>query len=523
MGDINLAEDHWDVVHGHSRPASKGVGVWIWETLKGDFQEERSYGQIGADMVISLVPLVGTAASLRDLVANIKKFIHNPKDKLILLFIAVTLISFIPEAGAIFKGVFKIIFLYLRRFMKDAADLTDATRLARATARAVDAALPKIIEFLQDSRVVRWATNGKVPDLIRFAATQMSTLAGKIDGAMIKAAFDKASDTLVNLLTRIHGIVPADIATGIEDFLKAFDKVRLQIKNGLDGAIKPLRVVMQTAAKRLEDHALIAESRVINQGWLAPMSEKGAAVLMNKEPPKWVRLGRMGHQAYSSTEADAFAAYIKSEVAAAKAAGKDYPYPMLSAHQVTTFERKMLQKIAIPGPKKIYRIVDPTSQGGGDFWVSEEVFKKLKSRADWRDKLAVKPDWNQNGQYVVYDIPTGETLYAWKGPAGSQKLNGTPYHLEGGYEQIVFKPEPDEFKATLPNIDPGSGAIKTGKYGPDTSIGFTDVTGEATPTRLREKIVDPHITGPFPTNWGFSDWTAEDAQRIIIELPHDIQ
>ena len=142
----------------------------------------------------------------------------------------------------------------------------------------------------------------------------------------------------------------------------------------------------------------------------------------------------------------------------------------------------------------------------------------MEPRADWREKLAVKPEWNQNGQYVVYEIPADETIHVWRGPAASQMLDGTPYHLPGGAEQIVFYPSKDKFANTRPRVGPQSGAEL-----PDTRVEWTDVTGRKVVAPVRHKPTDPHVKGPFQTNWGFSDWTADEAQKIILALPDDIQ
>ncbi|OWY37086.1 hypothetical protein CEK28_18495 [Xenophilus sp. AP218F] len=491
--------------------------MWIWGTLKGDFEEDRSIGQVGTDMVISLIPGVGVATTLRDLVANLIKLYKNPKDKLILLFIALALIGLIPEAGTVVKGVVRILFVYLRRFVKDAAELSNATKLAQATTKAVDAALPKIIEFLQDSRLVRWATDSKVPNLIRFAGTELTKLADKIDAAQLRKAFAAATEQLQTLLKRIHGIVPARAADQIDEFLAILDKVRKPVLDGMQSAVQPLKTVLKTAGKRLEDHALIVDSRTVNRGWLAPMSQKSSVMLIEKDPPKWVRKtvdGIVPHPAPTLNEAGAMAEELKKISAA-----KGNVLPELSPGQVQTFEKGKIRAAAIKGPAKLYRVVDPTSGGGGTFWVSEETFNQLKTRAEWREKLAVWPHWNQNGQYVVYELKPGETVYAWKGPAASQQIDGCPYHLPGGGEQILFYPQGDTFKKTLPNIDPTTGEAISAGGRVDTRVNFKDVLGEEVRVGLRDTINDPHIKGPYATNWGFSDWTAEEAARIVIEIP----
>lgn len=512
--------DAWSVLRGAKKPDGTGFGMWVWGTLKGDFQDDRGIDQVGTDMIISLIPGVGVATTLRDLVANLIKLYKNPKDKLILLFIALALIGLIPEAGTVVKGVVRILFVYLRRFVKDAADLSNATKLAQATSKAVDAALPKVIEFLQDSRLVRWATDSKVPNLIRFAGTELIKLADKIDASQLKKTFASATEQLQTLLKRIHDIVPPRAADQINEFLAMLDKVRKPVLDGMQSAVQPLKTVLKTAGKRLEDHALIVDSRTINRGWIAPMSQKSSVILIEKDPPKWVRKTvnkKLPHPAPEEAVAKAKAIELKAFTASERQKGRIYPE--LSDGQVMTFEKGKISPTAIKGPAKLYRVVDPTSAGGGSFWVTEETFKQLKSRADWREKLAVWPHWNQNGQYVVYELKPGETVHGWKGPAASQEIDGCPYHLPGGGEQILFYPQGDTFKKTLPNIDPATGEAVSAGGRNDTRVNFKDILGEEVRVGLRDTINDPHIKGPYPTNWGFSDWTAEEAARIVIEIP----
>ncbi len=95
---------------------------------------------------------------------------------------------------------------------------------------------------------------------------------------------------------------------------------------------------------------------------------------------------------------------------------------------------------------------------------------------------------------------------------------GDLYWLDGGAEQIAFYPSADKFADTRPRVDPQSGAEL-----PDTRVEWTDVTGRKVVAPVRHKPTDTHVQGPFQTNWGFSDWTADEAKKIILALPDDIQ
>lgn len=525
MSTQQQTEEAWAMVHGQAKPEEKGVGLWLWEAVQGDFQEDRSAGQIAADMVISLIPIVDTICDIRDLCANIRAYRKDPNNKLILFFIALTIVGFFPEIGSVIKGVVKIAFVYIRKYLHRAEDLLDATKLGRATNLALDAALPKIAEFLSNSKVVKWATKEGVPDIFKFCSKKITELAEKVNGSKLRAQFLEAADKIEKLLGRLKLIVPASTREKLNDFLDFLHKNKQKMASQLEQFTAPIRTILNVTAKRLDDHAWIAFTQTQNKGWIAPMSEQGAAQLMNKHPPKWVRLGRMPHPAPEKMELPAIKAKLDAAADAMAHKGVKAP-PKLNLNTIQTFEKNKILPTHIKGPAKLYRVVDPTNAAGGIFWVDEKTFNSLKSRAEWREKLAVKPEWNQNGQYVVYEIPAGETLAAWRGPAASQKLEGTPYHLAGGTDQIVFEPLADKYVKTRPRIDHETGQAMPGRNPGefDTRVEWEDVTGrKVMSNNIRDKATDPHVKGPYETGWGFADWNKQEAKGIIVSLPDDIQ
>ena len=121
---------------------------------------------------------------------------------------------------------------------------------------------------------------------------------------------------------------------------------------------------------------------------------------------------------------------------------------------------------------------------------------------------------------MEYELKAGDTLEVWRGPAGSQKLEGTSYYLEGGHEQIVFYPgSRDDMVQAMPRVDRETGlpVMEAGK--PDQRIEFTDVTGEMIPAKLRARVTEPRIKGPFETGWGATDYTPQEAKRILLTVP----
>jgi hypothetical protein len=500
-------------VHGAKKPDDVGLGEWIWGALQGDFNAERSAGQIGFDMVVSLIPLVDTVCDLRDLCANIRQYRKDPTNKITLFFIATTVIGFFPEVGTVAKSVLRLVWVYLKPLVKHADDITNVSKLLTAANRACDAALPKITEYLQHNRVVKWATDGKLPDMYKFVGKTIRESTEKLSPAALGRLLNGKFDDLKSLLQKIRPIVPSTVREHIDDLIKLVDAKRSAMSDAIQEFVQPVRTVLKVVAKRLDDQAWQVQTYRTNRGWIAPISESGSARLINGKPPRWAKklAEPMAHLP------------LEMDSNAIKALMKENPkHPALENWIVETFsERGKIRADAIKGPAKLYRIIDPSNEGAGIFWMTEAEYKAIKNRDEWRSRFAVKPEWNQNGWLVEYEVKAGESLPVWRGPAASQELKGTDYYLEGGGEQIVFFPgNRDEMIRTMPRVDRETGQPLRDRDGnEDRRVEYFDITGETAPVKLRARITDPHIKGPIETGWGATDYTSQEAQRILLTVP----
>lgn len=501
-------------VQGVEKPDDIGFGEWVWGALQGDFNPERSGGQIGLDMVVSLIPVVDTICDLRDLCANIREYRKDPSNKITLFFLATTVVGFFPEIGTVVKSALKLVWIYLKPLIKHADDITSTSKLIAATTKACDAALPKITEYLQHSRIAQWATKGKLPDVFKFLSNAIGKTADKLNPGKLKLALDAKIDELNRLLKKIKPLVPSIVRERVDEFVKVIDTTRNAIGTAIQQFCPSIRTVLKVIAKKLDDQAWRVETYRTNRGWIAPMSQSGSARLINANPPKWARKisGQMANPSMDVDDPDVL-----------KLMSDNPRHPQLNNSQIETFARtgRGMRADTIVGPAKFYRIVDPSNEAAGIFWVSEEEFKAIKNRDEWRSKFAIKPEWNQNGWAVEYELKAGESLPVWRGPAASQKLDGTDYYLEGGGEQIVFFPSSrDRMVEAQPRIDRETGLPMVDAMGNvDKRVEYTDVTGEVTPSRLRAEITDSNIKGPVPTGWGASDYVQEEARRILLTVP----
>lgn len=511
MADQTL--DALNEVHGQAKPDDVGIGEWIWGALQGDFNAERTSAQIGFDMVVSLFPLVDTLCDLRDLCANVRQYRKDPSNKVTLFFIATTAVGFIPEFGTVVKSALRLVWVYLKPLVKHADDITNTGKLVAAAGRACDAALPKITEYLQHNRVAKWATDGKLPDIYQFVAKTIREAGDKLNPARLKTMLDEKFDDLKALLEKIRPFVPSNVREHLDELLKFIDAKRRAISGAVQMFAKPVQTVLKVIAKNLDDQAWKVETYRTNRGWIAPISESGSAKLINAKPPKWVTK-RPREMKFPPMQMSDKIANL----------GRKHPdHPPLEKWLVETFadKGKKIQADTIKGPAKLYRVVDPSNEGAGIFWMTETEFKVIKNRDEWRSKFAVKPEWNQNGWVVEYEVKAGESLNVWRGPAAGQELKGTEYCLEGGGEQIVFYPgKRDEMVEALPRIDRDTGAAIVDRNGsPDRRVEYKDLAGEIVPAKLRAKITDPHIKGPIETGWGATDYTSQEAERILLTVP----
>jgi hypothetical protein len=171
-----------------------------------------------------------------------------------------------------------------------------------------------------------------------------------------------------------------------------------------------------------------------------------------------------------------------------------------------------------------------------DCWISEEVFKKLQSdpdpKAAWRKFLAVWPDWNGNGQFVIYDVRQGESLNVWRGIAASQTRKDLPgSQLEGGFEQIVFNVSKKDnrndrvlYYQMIGDKNPRLGKALTQEEVDAATVAMSRSQKKAfldSHLAIRERINHPNISGPFETGWGYTEFDgAGMVPRIgVPELP----
>lgn len=484
--------------------------VWFWEAVEGDFNEDRSTAQVLVDAAISMIPLVDQLCDVRDLIANVKKLSRNYSDIWAWVALALTLIGLFPTLGSLIKGVLKIFFAYIRRTG------------GNATANAVDGAMTWIITFLRRREVQRYIRQHKVDEVFKWLASEIKAVRAKVNVGELTRAFDRVINVIQVLANKVQ-YVPL-VGRKATAALKEVKNVRMMADKKLAEAVKPVQDIIDTLVLRLEKEAIAKQKGIVdvaNVHYRGVLPEAAAVALMRKRKPSW--LSKDGDEFFTSADPADYRDIVKQASAKVDSTGRRRPhkdrFPELTDQSIRSFHT--LAKHKIVGPARLYRILAPNSRAMSDCWVTEAVFKKLQSSPDpkaaWRKYLGVWPDWNVNGQFVIYDVKAGETLNVWRGIASSQKKEALPgFFLQGGGEQIVFNLERKDARhdsvlyykiksgkensLTQPLTQDQVNAI-TAKMNPQQKMSFFD-----SHLCVRENINHPNINGPFETGWGYNEF-----------------
>jgi hypothetical protein len=493
--------------HKEQEPSSNPF-VWFWEAVEGDFNEDRSTGQIMMDAAISMIPLVDQLCDVRDLIANCRKLYRDMSDTVAWIALALTLIGLFPTLGSLVKGVLKIFFAFLRRTG------------GKQTADAVDGAMTWVINFLRRRDVQKYLSKCRVDEVFTWLSKEIKAVRSKLDVAPMLAAFDRSIKVVEGMANKV-AYLPS-IGTKAKQALEQVKHIRMKADAELAKALKPVRDMVDTIILRLEKEIMVKQRGIMdvrNVHYRGAIPESTAVALMHTMKPKW--LTQNGTPLYPALDASQTRAYIQKHTATMNSdgtrRGHKKIFPDLTNQNIESFHT--LAAVSIKGPARLYRILSPNSKAMGDCWVSEEVFKKLQSSADpksaWRKYLAVWPDWNVNGQFVIYDVKAGESLNVWSGVASSQMKTSLPgAQLEGGYEQIIIKLAAKDTRNESLLWYPVSAHGHLGTPVTQSQLDAMMKTMSKaernnffqTHLSMRNKIEHPNITGPFETGWDYTEF-----------------
>ncbi|MDC8786106.1 hypothetical protein [Roseateles koreensis] len=218
---------------------AENAGLWVWHALQGDWNDERTVGQIAADAVLGMVPFVGQLLCLRDLIANAKKILEDARNSLAWVALVLTLIALFPVLGAPAKGAARIIFLYIRKFDGKVAP-------------AVEAAMQPVLMFLRDPKVQRILGTAQIDKVLKTIATELRSLKGQLTAARVLAQLDELISAFKAMVAKLKVVLPQSQSAWLLQALSELERVRLLAEKPIQEAISPVQKILDEVAARLE-------------------------------------------------------------------------------------------------------------------------------------------------------------------------------------------------------------------------------------------------------------------------------
>lgn len=388
---------------------------WVWEVLQGDFNDSASTAQVVTGTIISMIPFVDQICDVRDLVANCKSIKHEPDNTWRWVALVLSLIGLFPGLGSLFKGCFKVAFASMRK-------VGTASGVTPRLALHADEAVAQLNRFLERPEIVKSLKALKWDNPYKVLAANLRTLAAKVNTGALLRAFNEAqnaAESLLNLVKRWGG---SSLAAKADELIAMISGVHRKADRKLAEAVKPVQDFLNQLARRLDIEADVAHRAyldTVNSHAFKKLAEAEEVAAFGKAKPGWV--DTTGKETYQALR---------------KAPSAQPGWPSIKDYH--TFHT--MHPVTIPPNTKLYRIIDPKSKDNSICWMSESEFKKLKSKDDWRRKFAVWANWNSNGEFITYTVPSGSGLNVWEGITASQRLKNTNYVLEGRAIQIVVDP-----------------------------------------------------------------------------------
>lgn len=203
------------------QPWYRDAGEWALGAIGGEFIDEPTFGQIGADFVLSVIPVVDQAADARDLAAHVYRLgirgEHNRWERWLALVFS--LVGLVPEVGSVIKSLSKAalrgvglvlenigeILSLARRSIP--VDVSDAGRLQRYVMEN----WPRFVELgtgVWNSLLAKGGDLvGRIPRVVgsmRQAALDRLATLRRVSSEMLPRAFENARTAIRDVLDRVR-------------------------------------------------------------------------------------------------------------------------------------------------------------------------------------------------------------------------------------------------------------------------------------------------------------------------------
>lgn len=476
MSETHAPPAGWTL--SHMKAVCADVASWTWGTVQGAFNEKASVTQIIVDAVVGMIPLVGDATAVRDLIAVVVGLADDEEKRKSTwqwVLLVVLLFALIPVAGGVVKGVGRI----LIKVVQEAAHLAPAAKLAHMAAGARE-----IIEFLNRIGV----KNAEKWLLALRASDHLAALVEKFTHLML--TFDSI---LAKTRAKLAGLAPS-LARRIDALRSGLAKVREQGQQMIPAAVKELDQKLREiqayirsggeTTSRLALHQVATGQRVTTRAEERRLIEEGVLPTRN-------RRGGFDQNPADPLDPKKFAKLYAAQPGYPDMVARVDPVTK-QCNSVAAFSGKMVNRQLKDG-EQVFRFFGPSrtthgvlvgkADSAGAWW---GVGQAPKTAKEWREMAAVLDSFNGDGFFVSAKVVGNKGPKAVVGTVSEQFGKRIPgQHLPGGATQAFFFLD-DAFKTLLNKMgeDFANGAkasqvvdLQTGLEFTFHRTGWTDANG----------------------------------------------
>ena len=443
-----------------------GAAEWVWGVLQGDFAEEQSTAQIVTSTVISMIPFVDQICDVRDIAANCMKIYESSGkddgdvkegDTTFWNWVALvlTLIGLFPTLGSFFKGCFKVLFGYIRKALAKSGGAKMGDAVWQIVSPLLESGIAKLNDFLARPEVRKYIAEHRIDNVYKTIANKIRSVAKSVTPRALLGILDEFIVKLNDMVAFIQKWGGEALASKAGHLLTVVDSVRRKADALLARALAPAQDLLDRTAKRLDmEHKAHygVSTNALNPRSFKHITEDAEHAAYKKKKEPFVDDVREPDP-HPSAELKQYEAALARGEAVIEQAYRDgrlrIPFPGAARQpapdlarmgkQFENFGKDLRVDVLAPGTK-LYRVVDPGSLDDSVYWMTEEEFRKLAGKDDWRRRFAVWVGWNKDGEYVTYTVPDGG-LVVWRGQAATQAHRKGDFMLEGGAEQIAVDPK----------------------------------------------------------------------------------
>lgn len=423
----------------HFKQIATEVSGWLWGTVQGAWNEKQTVSQIIVDAVIGMIPLVGDATAVRDLLAVGTGLAESPEkreSKWQWVLLVVLLLALIPILGGVLKGVGRLIIRAAEDAMKESAKLVELGK-----------DLVALLNRLGHKDALQWL---KALDFGKYEAQLVERCKAFCDTVIL--AINRYALKFQKVLPQSFVSRMESMAHGFEQIKKAADRMIPQAVKDLNEYLLKIQAHLVAGGVPAMDRALVYEAqtgrRVVTYAEEARLVESGAKkgiIHAGKFPQNMADkasvakvythengfpnlIGRASTADVTNAEGKITTVEYYSAIAAASGKIKNVDLGDEGAVLFRAF-----------GPEGTTHGVEIGKSNPAGFWWG--LGEAPKSAENWRQEYAVLDEFNRNGMVAILRIPRGGKVRvpACTSTVSEQfgkKLGGQ--YLEGGGKQAAI-------------------------------------------------------------------------------------